>query len=113
VALQGLCGLKVDTDVFVFVQQLLEAVQRFGTTNWVKVAEYMPGRTSAQCRERSVPTAIIAEHHLLMIVLPFSLFSAPFFIAALRGGDWFYFILQPIQNTYTVHKSVLFKSKTT
>ena len=34
------------------VQQLVEAVQRFGTANWMKVAEYMPGRTSLQCRER-------------------------------------------------------------
>jgi len=31
----------------------VEAVQRFGSANWVKVAEYMAGRTSLQCRERS------------------------------------------------------------
>jgi len=41
----------------VSVQQLVDAVQRFGTSNWVKVAEYMPGRTSGQCRERCVTFA--------------------------------------------------------
>ena len=40
--------------LIVSLQQLVHAVQRFGTTNWMKVSEYMPGRSSGQCRERSV-----------------------------------------------------------
>lgn len=33
---------------------LIQAVDKFGTSNWVKVAYFIPGRTNRQCRERYI-----------------------------------------------------------
>jgi snRNA-activating protein complex subunit 4 len=33
---------------------LIQAVEKFGLSNWVKVAYFLPGRTNRQCRERYI-----------------------------------------------------------
>lgn len=33
-------------------QQLIDAVQKYGTSNWSKISEMVEGRTGKQCRER-------------------------------------------------------------